>query len=64
MSGSQLTRGWRRSLRTDAWYRKRDGWLAIIVADDTGYRIVLRRAVGTFEDALAAANDVIGTHTQ
>jgi hypothetical protein len=59
-----LARGWRRSLRTEAWYRKRDGWLAVIVADGAGYRIVLRRVVGTFDDGLAVANDVMETHTR
>ena len=54
-----LIRGWRRSLRTEAWYRRRNGWTAIVVAADNGYRIVLRRTVWAFEDALADANEVL-----
>ena len=54
-----LTRGWRRSLRTEAWYRRRNGWTAVVVAADNGYRIVLKRTVWTFEDALADANAVL-----
>ena len=56
---STLIRGWRQSLRTGAWYRRRNGWTAIVVVADNGYRIVLKRTVWTFEDALADANGVL-----
>ena len=59
MSRSQLTRGWRQSLRTGAWYRWRSNWTAIVIGDDAGYRVILRRTVRTFEDALADANGVL-----
>ena len=40
---STLIRGWRRSLRTEAWYRRRNGWTAVVVVADNGYRVILRR---------------------
>ena len=55
----KLSRGWRRSLRTESWYRRRHGWAAIVMVDGSGYRVVLRRTVRTFEDALASANETL-----
>ena len=56
---STLTRGWRQSLRTSAWYRRKGGWVAIVIGDDAGYRIVLKRVARTFEDALAFVNETL-----
>ena len=54
-----LLRGWRLSTRNESWYRKRGGWVAIIIVDVAGYRVVLRRTVRTFDDALDIANEVL-----
>ena len=54
-----LKKGWRRSMRTGAWYRKHDGWLAVISGNDEGFHIVLTRSARTFEDALADVNEII-----
>ena len=54
-----LTRGWRQSLRTGAWYRRRSNWTAIVVAATGGYQVVLKRTVRTFEDAVSVSNEVI-----
>lgn len=53
-----LMRGWRRSM-TGAWYRRRQKWVAIVVADADGFRLVLKRTERTFEDALAVANEIL-----
>ncbi len=58
-----LTRGWRRSLRTEAWYRRRTSWTAIITVNGGGYQITLQRTVRIFEDALDVANDVLSEKT-
>ena len=54
-----LTRGWRQSMRTEAWYRRRSGWVGIVTVDAGGYRIILNRVVTNFEDALADANALL-----
>ncbi len=59
MSKSRLTRGWRQSLRTGAWYRRRANWTAIVMADGGEYRLILKRTARTFEDVLSEANAVI-----
>ncbi len=59
MNHSPLTRGWRRSLRTEGWYRRRAGWVGTVTIDGNGYRIVLQRTVRTFDDALDVANEVL-----
>ena len=51
-----LRRGWRESLRTGAWFRRRQQWVAIVVEHDDGVRLVLKRSERTLEDAFAAAN--------
>ncbi len=55
-----LLKGWRHSFR-GSFYRHRNGWTAIVVVDDDGYTLILRRTERTFEDALAIANDVLTT---
>lgn len=54
-----LLRGWRLSMRNESWYRRRAGWGAIVTADVAGYRVVLRRTWRTFDDALAATNEIL-----
>ncbi len=54
-----LKKGWRRSMRTGAWYRKRDGWLAVVSGNDEGFVIVLNKRHRTFEDALAEVNEIL-----
>ena len=54
-----LTCGWHQSVRTQAWHRKRNGWTAIVVTDDNGFRLVLKRDEGAFEDALVAGYDAL-----
>ena len=54
-----LKKGWRRSMRTGAWYRKCGGWLAVVSGNDEGFHLVLTKAERTFEDALAEANDIM-----
>ena len=56
---SELTRGWRQSLRTAGWYRERGGWCAVVENHGVAYQIILRRDVPQFEDALAIANEII-----
>ena len=56
---TSLKKGWRRSMRTGAWYRKGDGWLAVVSGNDGGYTLVLNKAARTFEDALAEANEIL-----
>ncbi len=55
----KLRRGWRRSLRTGALYRRRAGWIAIITVDPQGYRTTLRRVASNLEVALASTNEMI-----
>ena len=57
-----LTRGWRQSLRTGAWYRSPGGWSAIVNVSSGVYQTFLERTAQTFEDALADANDVLEMH--
>ncbi len=59
MKKTRLARGWRQSLRTQAWHRKRNGWTAIAVADDNGFRLDVKRDERAFEDALVAGNDAL-----
>ena len=47
-------------MRTGAWYRKMDGWLAVVSGNDDGFLLVLNKSSRTFEDALAEANDIMG----
>ena len=54
-----LKRGWRQSMRSGRWHRSRGGWTGIVSIDDGGYLVVLRRTEPTFQDALAAANEVV-----
>ena len=54
-----LRRGWRQSMRTQAWYREKGDWCAIVLPDGDGYRIIVRRSERFFEDALASANEVL-----
>ncbi len=54
-----LKKGWRRSMRTGAWYRKRDGWLAVVSGNDEGFLLVLNKRNRTFEDCLAEANEIL-----
>ena len=54
-----LKKGWRRSMRNGAWYRKRNGWLAVISSKDEGFVLVLNKRNRCFEDALADANEIL-----
>ncbi len=54
-----LKKGWRRSMRTGAWYRKKDGWLAVVSGNDEGFVIVLNKRHRTFEDCLAEVNEIL-----
>ena len=54
-----LLKGWRTSPRTSTWYRRRGGWVGFVIADDDGFTLILRRTERTFEDCLAAANEVM-----
>ncbi len=55
----KLTRGWRQSLRTGAWYRREGSWLAVVTVTAEGYLIIVRRTARAFEDVLADANAVL-----
>jgi hypothetical protein len=46
-------------MRTGAWYRKGDGWLAVVSGNDEGFTLVLNKRMRCFEDCLAEANDII-----
>ena len=46
-------------MRTEAWYRRRRQWVAIVVADDDGFRLILKHSMPTLEDAFAAADEVL-----
>ncbi len=54
-----IRRGWRQSMRTEAWYRQRQKWVAIVVTDDDGFRLILKRTERSLADAIAAANKVL-----
>ncbi len=54
-----IRRGWRESLRTGAWYPRRQKWVAIVVSADDGFRLILKRSERTLEDAFATANAVL-----
>ena len=54
-----LKKGWRRSMRSGAWYRKGKGWLAVVSGNDEGFVLVLNKRARCFEDALAEANEVL-----
>ena len=54
-----IRRGWRESMRNGSWFRRCGGWGAIVTADVAGYRVVLRRTWRTFDDALAATNEIL-----
>jgi hypothetical protein len=54
-----LLKGWRTSFRSGAWYRRRGGWVEIVVTDDEGFTLILRRTERTFEDCIAIANEVL-----
>ena len=41
------------------YYRRINDWLAIIITDAGGYRIILRRTEQNLDDALAIANEVL-----
>ena len=47
-------------MRNGSWYRKGDGWLAVVSGNDDGYVVVLNKRTRTFEDALAEANEILG----
>jgi hypothetical protein len=46
-------------MRNGSWFRRCGGWGAIVTADVAGYRVVLRRTWRTFDDALAATNEIL-----
>ena len=57
-----LKKGWRRSMRNGSWYRKGDGWIAVVHGSDEGFALVLNKRMRTFEDCLAEANEIIGEY--
>ena len=54
-----LKKGWRRSMRTGAWFRRRNGWLAVVSGNDDGFLLVMNKSGRTFEDVLADANEIM-----